>query len=82
MEKCFEGIDAAEAAIANSPDNAGSWEVAARLYAIARRENSDWLPKSERFWKRFFRSIRLVPWRGPSWVSFAGSCGKNPLNLN
>ena len=48
-----QGIENAERAIAAFPEMHWGWKVAARLYALARRENKEWLKPAFSFWQRF-----------------------------
>ncbi len=46
------GIAKAEDALAYAPSN-WAWDLACRLYAMARQEDQSWLAPAESFWRRF-----------------------------
>lgn len=51
---CYaEGIAKAEDAIVMYPDAEWTWNIAGRLYALARRDNAQWIEPSVEFWNRF-----------------------------
>jgi tetratricopeptide (TPR) repeat protein len=57
-----EGIAEAENSIMNSSDVNWSWEVAARLYALARHDDKTWLKPALRFWQRFLDRFPRNAW--------------------
>ena len=63
---CYaEGIAKAKDAIVMYPDAEWTWSIAGRLYALARRDNTQWIEPSVEFWNRF---IEKYPQSCEAWA--------------
>lgn len=65
-----EGIMSAEDAIANASEATWAWQNAARLYAVARRQDKAWLVPAAGFWGRFLARFphSSDAWAEAGWV--------------
>ncbi len=71
LHRYAEGIAEAENAITNSPDSDWAWQVAGRLYALARRDDKKWLNPALKFWQRF---IVKYPSNARAWAEIGYVC--------
>jgi tetratricopeptide (TPR) repeat protein len=71
LHRYTKGIAEAENALAMSPDKPWAWQVAGRLYALARQEDKKWLPPALSFWERF---VGEYPNNARAWAEIGYVC--------
>lgn len=65
LGKYAEGIAFAEDAIAMDPGNRWIWKIIGRLYALIRRQDTNWLVPAMRFWEKF---TNKYPEKAEAWA--------------
>jgi len=65
LDRYAEGIARAEDAIATAPEAEWAWQVAGKLYALARQQTQQWLGPAADFWQRF---VAKYPNNAEAWT--------------
>lgn len=71
LGKYVEGIVNAEKSLANSPDAQWAWQIAGKLYALARQHDQQGLSTAADFWERFIQKFPHFP---EAWAELGFVC--------